>query len=951
MAAGIEKDFTVYPFSKTIRHNSGTTEVTVHTVQEFYSFLMNLFDEPGYMSYEKPMKYNTPTSYTMLNGWFIDNGDESEALKYLQGGSIDTSGYGTGSDNEVVMIDCDATTDWVDLDHDKAIQYGGATTLGPLLAYKNDYPIAGTARIWCRNTSENALPAENIAIATLETGTGAGTTTEDIVSGNETYTNLYTIASFAGTPDPQVYIRQKHPVNTTENPSTYVRIEEWSTLGGWDPGSIDVIIPVKLGGALIDSGLVNAYVRQTGDTFTHVENIDLSAGSRTPIATESSADEVNITTGENYMLYDTATAGTGDFAVGDFIQQAKSDESVKPTWHAEIVAVSEYTTGAGTGTGLLTLRAVSGTPADSETIFVANVASAATVGTIGDTLISHTGAGTEPVGGDLGKPFEGSTSGGSRVLTAYDNVENVLVMEVYNTHGTLDSQDYTGAGRNTLYTAMSSGEVLDAPAAGTGAMSVTTDSVSTTLTAGFSDVTIAHVNGTVDYDTKSADFTIGERVTWNAGADSAIVVADDTLFAAGTTGNLTLANVTSDPVDPDTITGDISGSTCEVDTGGFTDAYKAGFEFNLQTTGAEYAVFIEGGSIYAAGRSFDEIYAYNQYRCRDGETTAFITSTGSAYTSEEGQFYIRAFSSYAATKVAPFGTLAGGVFFGAQGVWVQGMASSDNNNLKLTDNLGALQQPFVSITLTISNTRADDVIAIFLEDGSTGLPDKAQYTGNATSNVLGGGTVTQDAAGNGFPNDTPLTGAVYIVATDEKEEHKYRYTSWANDGGDGNDGQLTLAANVAGIAEGGTVGQTLFDTGVFASGVEKGDIINRTSGSNEWCYVISVDNANQVTTTVLSDGTDWAVSDAFKCNSLVQTYDASDTFFIPYLEAIEATGTDITPGEETEDLTYVADRSIIIRVRNSENSLYYIQPFITPGDITTTGLTQSVIRTEDTVYS
>lgn len=949
MAAGITTDFRVYPFSKTIRHNSAAGETTVHTVQEFYSFLMDLFDEPWYMSYEKPMTYNTPTSYTMLNGWFIDDGDGSEALKYLSGGSIDTAGYEDGSVDEVLMIDLDATTDWVAADLDKNIQHSGATTIGPLLAYKNDYPVSGTARIWCRNTEEVIAPVDGNAIATLESGTGAGTIDEDISSGNEVYTNLFTIASFAGTPNPQVYIRQKHPVDTTNNPSTFVRLAEWSTLTNFDPGSIDILIPVRLGGALIDSGLINVYVRQTADSFTHVANVDLSAGSRTPVATETAADTVNITTGESYLLFDSGTVGTGDFAVGDFIQDTSSGLSAPPNWHAEVVAVTEYTTGAGTGTGLLTLRAISGTVVDNDVIFVGAVDSADCVGTDGDTFISQDGTGTEPVGGDIGLPFEGSTNGGVRVLRGFDNTQNVLVMGVHHTHSTLDAQDYTGSGRDPLYRVIASGEILDAPSGGAGAMSVTTDAASITVISGFSDVTIAHINGTVDYDNKSADFTIGERITWNAGADSAIVVADDASFPT-TIGNLTLANVTSDPVNNDAFIGDISASTADADVGGFTDVYKDGFEFTLQSTGAEYAVFVEAGTIYEAGRTLTQTYAWLQYKCRDGETDTFVTSTGAAHTTEEGQFYIRANSSYSATKVAPFGTLAGGVFFGAQGVWAQGMDTSDNNNLKLTDDSGTLRQPNISIVVTISNTRVDDVVYVFLEDGSTSLPLKTQYASNATSNIIGGLSITQSNVG-GFPNDTPLTGSVFFVATDEKEEHRYRYLSWVNTGGDGDDGILTLAANVAGTAEGATTGQSLVDTGVFASGVEKGDIVHRTSGLNEWAYVISVDDNNTISTTVLSDGTDWANNDSFAINGLVQTYDGSDTFFIPYLEAIETTGTDATPGTETESLTYVSDRSVIIRARNSENSLYFIQPFITPSDITATGLTQAVIRTADTVYS
>ena len=101
----IETDFTVYPNSKVIRHTSANDDV--HEMSVFYSWLQNLFDEPGYMSYQKPIKYNTPTSYTMLNGWFLDNGDGSNILEYLTGGSIDTTGYDT-IDDPIYMMDVES---------------------------------------------------------------------------------------------------------------------------------------------------------------------------------------------------------------------------------------------------------------------------------------------------------------------------------------------------------------------------------------------------------------------------------------------------------------------------------------------------------------------------------------------------------------------------------------------------------------------------------------------------------------------------------------------------------------------------------------------------------------------------------------------------------------------------------------------------------------------------
>jgi hypothetical protein len=922
-------DFTVYPYSKVIRHTNASSD-DVYTAQAFYSWLMDLFDEPAYMSYEAPIKYNTPTQYTMQNGWFIDNGDGSEALKYLYGGSFLTAGYA----NDILVVDADGMTDFVASDKDKTVVE--STDVGPLLAYLNDYPVAGDARFWVRDTNTHGTIHNNDTFA-VSGGTGSGDAAADSYTGNEINTNLYSIASFPTDVEPQVYVFQEDPDGNK------VRLSEWSFTDSWDRGTIDVIIPVQVGGVQIGSGLIDIYARQSGDSFTHVANADLSAGSRTPVALETRADEVNLTStegneGDYYMFFRSQVSA---IAADDVVRNNSSAEvGVAPSWYAEVVGITDWGT-----TGVLILRGLKGAPSDGDNIYVGSTLCATVNGSVGDYWIPYSAETTGPASGDLGLALEGESSGAEGILRAFqdDGSDGKLLLQVYHTHGTVDGQDYTGSNRDVLYQSLSSSEELNAPTSGGSSTDVTVGTLDTAthrrLVSGFSDVTIAHCNMTVDYDNKSADFTVGERVTWNAGADSAIVIADDSSFPT-TTGNLTLANCTSDPVNNDTITGDMSGSTCDVDTGGATHDNTQNFEFALQSEGDTYNVFVEGGAIYSTGRTLDQVYAYLQYRCRDGETAVFYTSDGSSITQVQGQAYITAVDTHAVEKVAPFGTLAGGVFFGAQGVWIQGMHDDDSNNIKLTSHEGNPQEPYTSVTVTVGNTRVDDVITVFLEDGSTGLPDKAQFT-VAAGQAQSASTLNK-SAGTDFPNDTPSAGWVYVVATDENEEHKYRYTSWSGE-------QLTLAAEVTGSGEVGTSGQTLHSDGNFAS-AQRGDIIRRTS-DDAWCYVVTVVSNDEATTTVLSDGSDWAAADNFEMNSLVQAYDGGDTMFIPYLEDIEDTGTEGSPGSSSDILTFVQNRSVVIRVRNVLNSVKKIQPFVTTSDITNAGMTISVIRNEDEVYT
>jgi len=65
----IATDFTIDTVNSRITHTSGTT---VYSVNALYSYLENLFAGVAYMQYKPPMSASTPTSYTMINNWFID---------------------------------------------------------------------------------------------------------------------------------------------------------------------------------------------------------------------------------------------------------------------------------------------------------------------------------------------------------------------------------------------------------------------------------------------------------------------------------------------------------------------------------------------------------------------------------------------------------------------------------------------------------------------------------------------------------------------------------------------------------------------------------------------------------------------------------------------------------------------------------------------------------------
>jgi len=926
---GIENDLAAYTYSSVIRHIGANDDV--YSLIEVHSWIQDLFEEPAYHSFDVPIQANTPDSFTLLEGWVFDNGDGSNILQFLYGGSIDTTGYG----DDVLVLDYDGiSTDFDAADLDETV-VDIAADVGPLLSFKTNYPAAG-GRIWVRDTNSHGPMGDGEAITT---GTGADVLADGgSFTGDDVYANVYTIDDFPGTPDPQVYLKQQDPKLAVD-----VRIAEWSNNDSWDRGGIDVIIPVKIGGVAVDGGEIGTFVRQPGDSFTHtISTLSTTGGTRTPISTET-AEDGNITdrplNAEWYLLYDSGS--NGGFSVGDVIQNQSTAELTPPSFYTEVVDVFEFSDDT---TGVLMLRGLRGSITDNDALFVGTADEGTAVGEPGDTYMTYDTLTEAPDGADLDLPLEGSVTGAQRVLKGYDVAEKAIVLAVHHPHDTLDSQDYTGSGRDPLYIDFTAADILTAPGGGTSGINVEAATPSTTMISGYSDITIAHINLKVTYDQKTvAQFIPGERVTWNAGAQEAIVVADST---TGVAGIITLANVLpgDDPVDPDTIIGDMSGTVVEVDTT-IDDANTQGYEFPLQSTGALYSVFIECGFIYNAGRRFSDVYAYAQYRCSDGTTVPFYTSDDAAHIAVEGQFYIRADAGYAAIKTSPFCTLAGTAITTAQSVWLQGYSSLDANNITVLDTTGTKQSPEVGMTVTLGNTRLGDVAHIFLKDAVSGKPKKDQFTCHDTNNSKGDSDLERDAVD--FPFDTPLTdGAVYIKDNTLHAEYRHRYLSWTAT-------TIDLPIESVGAATAATSGQDLYDTNALwdsTEDVQRGDIIRNTD-NDTFCYVIEVVSDTHIITTVLNDGADWANLDNYSINTLVADLADTDTFFVPYLDDIEDTGTDGAPGSMTQDLTYVEDRDVVATGRMVTVGVTPIKAYFAPGKIEIGGLTLNITRTADTVFS
>jgi hypothetical protein len=192
-----------------------------------------------------------------------------------------------------------------------------------------------------------------------------------------------------------------------------------------------------------------------------------------------------------------------------------------------------------------------------------------------------------------------------------------------------------------------------------------------------------------------------------------------------------------------------------------------------------YSVSINGG-----GNSTADVYKYLKYITRR-ENTAVI---GTPASTDEGRFYQAANASFTQVKKSPFGTMAGGTFFGAQGVWLYG--TSDPNKRELKDNTGATHTPPVSITVNVTGLIAGDRALVALDDGA-GAIDKNQYTISSA----GATTLVVTTA---IASDTPVSGAIRVGDT------RYEYDSWSGS-------TFTLSAGNDATGETGTCYVPLID--------------------------------------------------------------------------------------------------------------------------------------------
>jgi len=164
-----------------------------------------------------------------------------------------------------------------------------------------------------------------------------------------------------------------------------------------------------------------------------------------------------------------------------------------------------------------------------------------------------------------------------------------------------------------------------------------------------------------------------------------------------------------------------------------------------------YAVVVDGN-----GATCANLYKYLKYRTRRQNTAAIGTGNTTL-----GEFYQQA-TGVVAVKSAPFGTFAGGKFFGAVGVWVTNV-SDQNNIAELYDTNGVKRTFPVTIGVSVTGVVSGD--RVLVARSSAGVVNKAQFTiASVSSSTI---VATTD-----IPSDIPQTGFIRVGDT------QFAYTSW-----------------------------------------------------------------------------------------------------------------------------------------------------------------------------
>lgn len=874
-------DFVPNTTLKTVR-NIGTT---VYSVNALYSALKDFEDDTANMTHETIMTAQTPTEYSFVNSWFIDN----NSTKYLNGGAITTIGY---LNNIQRVVTTNAGTNPISSDIGKQVNNGG--DIGALLHYDLDINNDGSqVNAWyVRTGSGTALTGA----LTITTGTGAQTVATSI-DGEEIWANVFHLGTIVSNPAPQFYIFQSSE-----------RIAEWKNNNNFSRGNLDVLIRVQVEGTLINSGRLLVTIRQQGDTY---DSFEVTAPSgRNPIPLNSASDADN-SSAEYYILYD--GEASGPFVVNQVIRKNGGG------WEAEIVSIVDN--GTHGVLGIRNLNEIDATITDNDAFTVLGGSPNALVnGTKGSKVIAYTSeTGTFTVGLVLTQAVSGA-QGVIRGLQ--DNGTSGLLCLESNHDFRADGDYYITFDGTNIITDTSTGSAT--PALGTTNLQLGVS--------GFDDIDIVFTHGFIS--ASGHNLTAGMHVTQAvSGATGTITHVDGSTLYIG--------NTSIDFVNGQAINDDDSGSTGTASST-WTDSHTVPKAF-AQATNKNYDVVI-----FMNNRTVSQGYEYAKFRTGDASVFLMqqynLTGASLVRTPVDGQEYLTAYidldtpsNTYTKTekRSAPLGNFAGGTWFTARGIWLENVNAVDATKYQLIDSDNVVQNPPNFVNVVMSNTVSGDAVMISEDDG-TGKVKKDTYTSHNTNNVAGDSTFDTDGS-PAIRTDTPTSGYLRVIDTSstsgQVREHRYKYASFT-----GSTFTLTAFTDSTGTAGAGGLVHTNSGRNFTADGVEVGMMVrNVTDGSIG--FISAVGTTTLTVKQLEGGGNTFETGDVVEINKLVVSYNNTDKAFVPYIDTL-ATTTSVT-----SIVIFSTNRNLVGKTRNKG----VIFAFDGTGSLTSNGGSITTVRTADTI--
>lgn len=141
--------------------------------------------------------------------------------------------------------------------------------------------------------------------------------------------------------------------------------------------------------------------------------------------------------------------------------------------------------------------------------------------------------------------------------------------------------------------------------------------------------------------------------------------------------------------------------------------------------------------VACAGRTLAQVYEYLKYVARH--------NSASTLNGDAGEEYLAAGSGYTEVKAAPFGTFAGGKFFGARGLWIEGYNAQDAKNFQLIDASGATQIPPNVVPIQVTGVVAGDRVLVGQLTAPGGTLTGTDYIDEAASGTISQTTLVYSA--------------------------------------------------------------------------------------------------------------------------------------------------------------------------------------------------------------